>query len=184
MRSSGIWGPAGRTFNTGCATAFRSNLRHLALPIPPLNYGHDRWLHAVADAIGGRLVLEQTLQLYRRHEQNASEWVLQGSGVIAWKDNFRWSRGIDMRSIYANRREVLRTIEERLTAYPNDTFTCARAISVSVSELRRAQIALTNRINLLESSFGLRRVRAVFMLLRGEYRYFLGWRSFVKDLIR
>lgn len=64
-------GRSASTLHNGCATAVRSELLGIALPIPQIT-GHDNWLHAVAGALGGKRIVPEVLVYYRMHGSNAS----------------------------------------------------------------------------------------------------------------
>lgn len=58
---------------TGMATAIRRPVAELALPVPKLSItAYDNWFHFVGAALGGRVVLRETLAGYRRHASNAT----------------------------------------------------------------------------------------------------------------
>lgn len=61
-----------RSFVMGCCIAVRKSFLDIILPIPIEFRGHDNWLVALADAFNLRLIDPTVLQLYRRHESNAS----------------------------------------------------------------------------------------------------------------
>lgn len=184
IRSSGMWGESGKGFVVGCASAFRGALKELVIPIPPLNYGHDRWLHAIAHAIGGRYVLERPLQFFRRHGGNASTWLFDGAESPSWKEILNSSVGNDLRQSYANQRAVLRAVEERVMRQDPARYLGGRARDQALADLREAQQALSARVAALEAGPFARKLRAMGMFIRGDYRHFLGWRSFAKDMLR
>ena len=70
LRSAGL---TERSLVTGCCSAVRRRLLEAVLPIPPGFGGHDTWLARFADGVGRKRVLPQALQLYRRHNGNASQ---------------------------------------------------------------------------------------------------------------
>jgi glycosyltransferase involved in cell wall biosynthesis len=187
IRESGIIGKDEKGFIIGCGTAFRSELKAIILPIPELNFGHDKWIHNIALALGNRFVLEQKLQLYRRHESNASSWAFDAKKHVTWQEMVRSSAEMDMVPFYAKHRAALNIIESRLIAlgpkfYIN--FEISQSYSVSLSEIVSAQSALIRRISLIQSTWLKRKILAASMLFRGDYKYFLGMRSFAKDLLR
>ena len=54
----------------GGTTAFRANLRELALPIPDMPVAHDAWLALMAAAVGRVHIVEEPLISYRLHDAN------------------------------------------------------------------------------------------------------------------
>jgi len=187
LRTSGILGAGNKGFIIGCGSAFKSSLRSLILPIPALKFGHDRWIHGVAHSIGSRYVLQQSLQLHRRHGGNTTTWIFDRVKRPTWQDMVQPTVGVDMRPIYANQRAVLETILNRLIALGPERYAeleCGLPFLVVLSYLNNAQSAFTRRIFLLGSTRLKRKSLALRMLINGDYKYFLGLRSFAKDLIR
>jgi hypothetical protein len=58
-------------FVHGCCTSFRNALYGLACH-PAEGFAHDDWVHAIADACGGRRVIERPLQGFRRHDNTTT----------------------------------------------------------------------------------------------------------------
>jgi glycosyltransferase involved in cell wall biosynthesis len=54
----------------GATLAFRTELRNCLLPIPP-HWLYDAWLAAVLATNGSQCIVDECLQLYRQHENNA-----------------------------------------------------------------------------------------------------------------
>ncbi len=56
----------------GCCMAFRRELLDEILPIPTEIHMHDQWIGIISDIYGKTTFLDDSLLLYRRHEDNAS----------------------------------------------------------------------------------------------------------------
>ncbi|MEM6301448.1 MAG: glycosyltransferase [Pseudomonadota bacterium] len=69
-------------FVMGCCTAVRREFLALALPIPATAMSHDDWLIDLATVLDVRYFLESPLQLYRRHEANASTAIFNSTKRI------------------------------------------------------------------------------------------------------
>lgn len=186
-KAAGVLGDDGKSLTLGCATAFRSELRSLISPVPALEYGHDSWIHDFTHMVGGRYVLEETLQLYRRHGGNASNWAFDGSARATMQNVVEPSAGKDLRPAYEKRIATLDLMEVRLTSLGPAAYAKIgglKPFSVVLAELDRARNALNQRKHMFEYGWIDRKIVAFNMLWRREYRYFLGWKSFVKDLLR
>lgn len=186
-RAAGVIGENGKSLTLGCATAFRSELRSLISPVPALDYGHDSWIHDFTHMIGGRYVLEQTLQFYRRHGENVSNWAFDGAARATMQNVVKPSEGQDLRPAYEKRMTTLDLMMVRLTSLGFAAYAklgVLKPFSDVLSELRRAKGALSRRKHMFEYGWVRRKIVAVNMLCRGEYRYFLGWKSFAKDFLR
>lgn len=59
-------------FVQGSCTSLRGSLLQHALPVPSHLWTHDKWIHAVAQLLGIRVVLGEPLQYFRRHGNNES----------------------------------------------------------------------------------------------------------------
>lgn len=187
MRAAGVLGRNWKSLTLGCATAFHSRLRRLIAPIPPLEYGHDSWIHEFTEMVGGRKVLPRVLQLYRRHGQNASTWAFNGSERATPLDVMRPSAGKDLTGEYAKRCRALSLMLQRVRALGPEQFAelrAPRSYDQVVDDLIRASRAVERRAGVFRGDWFARKALALRLLLGGDYRHFLGWRSFVKDIVR
>tara|TARA_R110000751_G_scaffold172928_3_gene279380 strand:+ start:93127 stop:94083 length:957 start_codon:yes stop_codon:yes gene_type:complete len=60
-----------REFVHGCCTSFSHQLHSIACARQE-GLGHDDWVHILADACGQRRIIEEHLQLFRRHPQTTT----------------------------------------------------------------------------------------------------------------
>ena len=60
----------------GCCCAFRSSLLCWLLPVPGTQPAHDNWLVQMADLLDLTVRLDDSLQYYRRHGRNVSDFVV------------------------------------------------------------------------------------------------------------
>lgn len=186
-RAAGVLGANAKSLTLGCATAFRSSLRGLISPIPSLDYGHDSWIHDFTEVVGGRRVLNRTLQLYRRHDQNVSNWAFNGGARASPLTVMRPSAGKDLSGEYSKRVRALSLMRERVQSLGPERFATlvsGRNYAVVLEDLTSAIAAVERRKAMFRHGAVARKALALRMLVGGQYRYFLGWRSFVKDLIR
>lgn len=186
-RAAGVLGANAKSLTLGCATAFRSRLRRLVSPIPPLDYGHDSWIHDFTEVLGGRRVLVQVLQLYRRHDENVSNWAFNGTARASPLVVMRPSSGRDLSGEYAKRQGALCLMRDRVEGLGREGFAqigAGRSYDETLAHLARAITAVERRSEVFKrGAFG-RKLLALRLLGAGDYRFFLGWRSFAKDLVR
>jgi glycosyltransferase involved in cell wall biosynthesis len=69
-------------FVMGCCCAFKRKLLDLSLPIPSEYEGHDNWLVGFAEAIKVKYITPEVLQYYRRHGDNASQFIANSTQKI------------------------------------------------------------------------------------------------------
>jgi len=191
----------------GCCMAVRRPLLDLALPLPPeeLNIiSHDFWLAKLTAMMGRQKIVSEPLQLYRRHSRAATIHPSATSIVphksreslqrfltncrILWSDSYRAfisflrSNQKEMCLRRQQQLKLLDVIEERFALVPASTQ--FGDLSLAHHRLRREREAVANRLKLYKRSWLRRRVGALHLLLKGDYKYAVGWKSFVIDFIR
>jgi glycosyltransferase involved in cell wall biosynthesis len=169
----------------GALTAIRKNLLEYALPFPASVLGHDIWLHRLAGLLGARLVHPESLQLIRRHGANTSNWVASSVERIGRLDVWRSQYDSPRATSYQDRLSINDCCQAALArvAEGGNTFS-----KVAIAEAGRYLVterrALLAREQLARSS-GLRQKTLSFQLLwRGDYRFFNGYMSFLRDVTR
>jgi hypothetical protein len=176
----------------GCCTAITAQWARAALPIPRecqelldkvLSY--DMWLNQLAIFLGTRRMVERPLQYFRRHGANSTSWMASEPRAVGVADLVRtrehsvpaagWQRRIDILDIYADWLLANRLAVE--SAGIGDVEAALGAIAHE-RESHAARIALTKAPLV-------RRLPLIARLLgRGGYRYFYGWKSAARDIVR
>lgn len=170
--------------NTGCCSAFRGDFRNILLPIPEFFVGHDHWLHLIADLLEVRFALPEPLQLYRRHEANASLGFRSSAKKLSSKDLFQAYSGGDSRAYAEQALQKIDILRTRLQAVRERSGGLSdRHFGVALTRLDAWERAARVRLQLLARQRIARLFPASAMYLRGQYSYFSGWRSLAKDLI-
>jgi glycosyltransferase involved in cell wall biosynthesis len=177
-------GYSNRELLSGNCTALRSSFLNVLLPFPNgINY--DYWIGWFADLLEARIVLEEPLQLYRRHQENAS------APVLAEKDPSQWSiflrSGLrDPRPEWAETIHGLRLVVERVKSQHEaiDKLLHAGRAQAAINQVDREIDALRQRM-WLTSLPKWHRLRKILRHWReGFYEGFSGYKSVIKDLIR
>ena len=171
-------------FANGACTGMSRPFATLALPFPP-NIVFDHWLGSLADTLGIRAVIEEPLQMYRRHSRNTSQPVgarrnpkpFDFVRLHGLKDpRPGWTHEITAAECIAARLRERRDLAEALAG--------GRAVDSALARLDEDKERYRQRLELL-SHPRQRRVRNVLRLWRdGFYDDFAGWKSAGKDLIR
>ena len=167
--------------NTGCCTMISRAFAELALPIPSVKAYHDRWLHELARCMGVRRVIEEVLQVYRRHGANESKGVMADApraGRIRLLINMVTA---DTARECERRERSLEAIAERAPKGvgllgEGSVEECLRYVE---EELQAVRV----RRELLGKPRVARPVSALRAWRRGDYGYFSGWRSLAKDCL-
>lgn len=170
----------------GCAVAIRRSFLPVLAPFPSEYMGHDGWIGDLSVSLGVRKLIDQPLQLYRRHGANESQWVFydpQGItllSVIA-ETGFSspvesWQRSLDR--INAQKDRVISSRDQLAQLGLSKAFDFAR------SYLDFEEYRFSTRIHLLSLPRWRRWVSVIGFWARGGYRRFAGWKSAVKDMIR
>lgn len=168
---------------TGALTVFRAKMKACALPIPKNIKGHDRWLHDIGRAMGARVVWGETLQVMRRHSSAETYSVANSSRPLRRSAVFLRQVRSNVAPTYQARieyAECLRRQAESLDRGMVDP----ELFSKFLTGLNAERLALQSREALVRGGFFERKIRASSMLLGGRYKYFNGWKSFLRDVLR
>lgn len=173
-----------RTFVTGSCTAMTMDFARLALPFPA-GIAYDNWTSILADLLAVRAIIEQPLQLYRRHESNTTNSIFamrrptQVDSVL--RHGFgdprpAWSAQIAFLQAYADRIVERRAMAEQIST-PESAALALEAIAAEQARYRE-------RARLLDLSKLRRPPKILRMWRAGFYNHFAGWKSAAKDLVR
>jgi glycosyltransferase involved in cell wall biosynthesis len=169
---------------SGNCTALRRTLLELLTPFPDsMNY--DYWIGWLADILGARIVLDEPLQLYRRHEMNSSTPVLAEDSPSQWSIFLR-SGLTDPRPEWTSNihglAQVTRRIAERRTIIDATLGDGRAQAAIGRAETEIAELEQRTRLAGMPKY---RRWPAVLNLWgRGFYSDFSGYKSAIKDMIR
>lgn len=95
-----------RSFVMGCCCAVRRELLDICLPISDGYKGHDNWLVFFAEGLDAKLIEDKPLQYYRRHESNASQFIVNRTTKVT-----RFHRFLhQVRSLVSSRQDETMTI--------------------------------------------------------------------------
>ena len=174
----------------GCATAFHAKMKPIIMPLPENKreksgvLAHDIWIHGLGEACRAKLILDKPLQFYRRHDDAVTSFNTDNP-VHQLKKSLVSSS--DPRPTFRQSEKILAEVEERLRKIDTNGFekSLLRApVSELIDQISKERKAILNRIRLN----GLDRFRKIIfginMWLKGDYKYFLGWKSFFKDMLR
>ena len=160
---------------TGATMAFRSNYKHLALPIPTnIQMIHDGWIALTVAAVADVVTIDEPLIKYRQHErqQIGAPTRLPKAPKLHALDALKRSNPS------TNLHTILETLEQRLLDHRNE-FHCRKALAFAAAYARH----LDARANL--PSRRLNRVPTILReLLTWRYHeYANGFKSAAKDLV-
>lgn len=178
-----------REFTQGSCFAMRRELLEWVLPLPDAYPFHDVWIADLAHDLGAVLISERRLQLFRRHEANASP--IEMGGRAGWRRRMlklRDSVVEDERPPLARRAAMIRMRIERLNAvsYGADAGKRSRRRQavLAVDALEATLHAIGARLAVLREDRPRRTVDVLRLLRRGEYAQFSGVRSALLDMVR
>lgn len=150
----------------GSAMAFRASLQRVVLPIPE-PWPHDVWIAFVASALGEEAVVDEPVQLYRRHEASSSPARFVDLGVMdRVRQDVRDAAGDRYRAATA----MWEAAVERLEALAHDTDSRTPHLDRMLAE-GRAWLELTRfRDRVTVRPRATRVVPVLRALARGTYR--------------
>ena len=184
LRSSGV---TDRQFANGCCSAISKKFLDIMLPIPAMiQITHDGWMHDLGYWLRCRKIIPDVLQLYRRHNSNTSQPLAASLSKVSWLDEYQKYRGIDPREGYYKEIEKLKLISARISlckgleSLQSENFD----FTGKLADIRKLQAAILRRCELLGRAHFVRPWFAVTNYLHGDYGYFRGWKSLLKDVSR
>jgi len=183
-------------FVSGCCTAIKSEFVPLILPIPSEYFAFDGWIHRISCTLNCRVSLSQPLQFQRRHADSTSYFYATDTkpATILNKIIYYCKYYCKLRKSSQSHQEMALKRLEGLKFISNylvkQRIEIERCLGKNIkwdtimNDIRMKQEAAERRLALLKKNRFLRLPTALMMLLRGDYRYFMGWISFIGDLIR
>jgi glycosyltransferase involved in cell wall biosynthesis len=169
----------------GALTAMRKEYLGFALPIPDGMVGHDVWLHNLARKLDTRLLLGQPLQSIRRHSANTSDWIASSVKKINRFDVLKSQLKTEVSGGYEDRLLINQSMSERITQISEQVNDFSQEfIQSSLVHLTLERQALKFRNRIPNANFIQRKAMAILMLLRDDYRFFNGYKSFFRDIAR
>ena len=170
----------------GALTAYRREFGRFALPVPNGIVGHDQWLHLLARLTGTRLVIDDVLQLIRRHGSNTSGWIASSPTRISRWDVFKSQWNTSVAVSYDDRVLINESAERALVSIVgghSNEFD-ADVVAGALRFLRDERCALIARQQLATQGWFGRKYKAIRLLTSGGYSHFNGYKSLLRDLAR
>lgn len=178
--------PGMKTMIMGTCTAIRRPFLNVCLPIPEQFTGHDDWLHQVAKFCNTRVVINEPLQYYRIHGANTSDNIANTTKKVNVLDQF-------FKNV-SNRENSISKLEKRLMYIKTFTewlktkdpgilqnFMPDGSYGEKLKCVERETEAIQNRLALYQVKKTRRIPEGIHMLGNGDYAFFNGWKSLIKD---
>lgn len=178
-------------FLHGSCMGVRRHFLDIAFPLPPGVEAHDTWLVGLAEDYGARMIIEEPLQLYRRHEEATSTAsVTAGTDRVTkfsyYRDlvleRLRGDTTAFLESSLADTTRRLGRVRDWLEAASSDDALYQASIDVAQAlETRRE--AVRARMSLLGAPAYRRLPGVARLAARHQYAAFNGARTAVRDAL-
>jgi hypothetical protein len=156
----------------------------LALPFPS-DIPYDNWVSALAELLGVQKIIDEPLQVYRRHGDNTTHSIfarknpttidlIQVHGLADPRAG--WESHISVFEAYARRIVERRNLAESLAG--------PAQVERALGEVRSEEERSGCRLALLTRPRIKRAIPVLRTWMSGGYDDFAGWKSAAKDLIR
>lgn len=177
--------PHSLIITTGCFTSFRKELCSLLLPIPVEQFSYDAWIHKLGDVFDRRLIIKESLQLYRRHGENVSKLPLNQTKIATSSDIRRLYLRKNSKQSCISRLDGLSLLSTRIVERKNlvDKLLGDLEYEKAINKINKEINAVQNRISILNKNRALRIFPAFKSYMKGEYSYSSGYRSLIRDLM-
>lgn len=185
IRSAGL---CMKAFVMGCCCGVRRELLNLCMPIPEGIKAHDNWLVHFAEAMNGKVVCDEVLQYYRRHETNESQFIAnRTTKVNRWhvffdsaEKLFRGGVRQKLKEQIAQQQVMIEGIQRVLSVAPEKYQPYLQNMLETTQENARVK---KMRAVVREKPLMLRIISASRLFFRGEYRGKNKFKSFFRDLL-
>ena len=171
-------------YGPGCCTAFSRRLLPIVSPFPGDVVAYDHWINVLADAVGARAICETPLQMYRRHDANASGSVFarERAGDL---DLLRAARRPGARDAIGRKVAEIDAIIARLQDRRAEiaAFAPESRIAAALTDLTAERDDYAARAALLQRGGAGRLAGATRLLATGRYGRFSGVRTALKDVL-
>jgi len=185
LRSAGYPSSA---FVMGCCCAIHRDLLELCLPVPVGFGGHDNWIVGFANGLRSVCILEEVLQLYRRHDLNESTILANRTRRVGKLDRVR----LQIEKARSDNSRNLAKFE--IASSEEMYFACNRSYGRAGGKydpmVSRFQFELESRLQMLRYRYDLRLrpmhtrfFKGARYWASGSYGRASGVRSFFRDLI-
>ncbi|MFZ2267599.1 MAG: glycosyltransferase family 2 protein [Azonexus sp.] len=174
-------------FVLGCCMAIRASGLPLLMPLPDDLFSHDGWLSKMTLLLEAKMIFPVVLQYFRRHQTNTSASISSSTRKLNRLDLLKDFRGRDSRQPCLERLACLDMAEsrlQRLGAPVLESIGLGRALTVGLGNIAAERAAVEARVRVLGMAPWRRVGPALLLWRRGQYRFFSGWKSFIKDLIK
>ncbi len=171
----------------GASTVITKEFKKFLLPFPECNCpAHDIYIHRWANLLKNKLVIPEVLQCWRIHQKNNSISEMNHAAKVSLLGLFNKYKAIDSSASYILKAKQLNEMMALVNLRKKLLLNLAS--SVDVNELKNN---INNMINaniarsLISEASLFKRVKLIlFMMLKGQYKYFHGYKSIAKDLLK
>lgn len=176
------------SFVMGCCCAVHRSLLDLCLPVPEGYASHDGWIVSIADALGSREIVDESLQFYRRHPRNESDFIVNRTVRVTRYAVLRsW---VSRRSIAVRGARFQKELQQ-LDCYIEGLAAVIRRadarskteLSVHLKRMRAYQELSRTRFEVRNRAFWPRAITALMLYVTGRYRVASGFKSCIRDII-
>lgn len=184
IRSGGY---SDESFVTGTLSVIHKDILNIILPFPNgISGGHDGWIHNIADMAGRRKIITNVLQKLRRHSSNTSEWVASSTKRINKLHVIVSQFQSKTATTYADRLFYNECLSHRFNAIESGFIPYPYTLNYKAiqKKLEEEKVSLLKREQLLSENIIGKKISALSMLFKGDYKYFNGYRSFLRDFLR
>ena len=171
----------------GACSAISKEFRDFLVPFPvDLRTNYDTYIHRWGHLLENRILLDLVLQVWRIHGKNVTSNEMSLPKNISKYQLYKKYRTSEVVEDYI----AYRDDAESMLVMLNNRLDLFKKLNLSLSSdqisqnLGKIVKSYNNRIKLLAAGFIFRRINALEMLIAGQYKYFRGFKSFLKDVLR
>lgn len=174
------------TLIAGCATALRRQFLDLFQPVPDPQIGHDNWIGWLSNTLEVKHIIEQPLQLYRRHDKNTSDSIVNRPSRIP---TLGLALSYGLRSSldgWAIEMSNIQNTRNRISERPEviKALGLGHHVPPAFARFDKRTKNLEDRMVLVSHPRITRWAFVILFWMKGGYQHFAGWKSVLKDMVR
>jgi len=174
-------------FMAGSSTSITRDFLNFVLPFPQKNIPqYDIYMHRWANLLNTKIIIKEPLQYWRRHENNLSISDTSNPYFINSLKRFKKYKSIQTKNSYIDKYNEYFQMEKIINLKINqlNAFVEKNKIILVKKEIKKIYKAFKNRNLNLNKNRILRFFLVLYRYIKGDYIFFEGYKSLIKDIIR
>ena len=169
----------------GCCAVIRKSYLETVIPIPKAIKGHDDWIVGISDALGKKYIYRESLQYYRRHSINTSQFIANSANALSVYSRIRTNL-LSINNKAKSREAGEKFLDEKKKFAQSIQNLMTEGLYLKSPQLGRHLDRLNNEIDRIQKRQNLRKRNLLYRLYLAPLYYFKLYdkRTRLKNMLR